>query len=160
MSAERKPWDLLPLFCILCQWITLAQILRLYQDRATVEWMRHKAALVAHGWNTAAPCSRQSFDGSFAWSRAAEDLMGALGWAVAMPGTPIARHVQDLKRAADMHRAWMAAVAADVLARLDGFDGPLPEPPAPPEPVVPEAPVTGPPTIAADLAPRTKAGAS
>jgi hypothetical protein len=53
------------------------------------------------------------------------------------------------------HSAWFALVAADVLARLDGYDGPLPEPP---EPVVPEAPVTGPPTIAADLAPRTKAG--
>jgi hypothetical protein len=155
MSDERKPWDLLPLFAILCQWVRLAQILRLYQDRATVEQILHVRVRQAHRrvGPDDSPCVSRSWDCCWAWQCASEVVTKALARMVAAPVEPA-----SLLQWLPADDAWEKIVVEDVLARLDGFDGPLPEPPEPPEPVFPEAPVTGPPTIAGDLAPRTKAG--
>jgi hypothetical protein len=112
---------------LLFRWIAFAQILRIYQDRASAEWIRHDLVRAAHPVTGPHPCVDRSWDQCYAWRVATEALLDELSDCVAWGVSPVVAADRLVRGRRGKHTSWIRAVAGDVLLRLAGHDVPLPE---------------------------------
>jgi hypothetical protein len=112
----------------LIECIALAQILRLYQERALVAQILAAQTRWAHREDDPTGCVKISRDWAFAWYLAVEEIGETIAWSAATAFLPVREYVTAVRATkGGTHAAWLAIVRADLLARLDGYDGPLPD---------------------------------